>query len=211
MGFNDGYILLMRPSPSFSELLMPNQKFAEIAQKLRRVERMIGGLAKDAEEKARIFHWSAEHGSGEVGKGAKPSRNQAGSAFDRLALARLLLTLKERRHDHLDAQQTSNISWEILLALFAEGEGGKKGLSTKSLCLTAKVPLTTGNRWISSLEEEGLVRRYGVEDDQRLSMVELSPAGALMMEQYLDSAGGAIYEMFIDMKLETVFDGVPVQ
>jgi len=143
---------------------MPNQKFIEIAQKLRRLERMMGGLARDAEQKALVFDWKGN--SDKAVESAKPKDRQLGS-FDRPTLARLMLKLRDCRHELVEPELLSNVSWDILLTLFVEGEAGKKALTTKSVCIASKVPQTTGLRWLTMLEEDGLIRRYTVENDQR--------------------------------------------
>ncbi|WP_066560999.1 MarR family transcriptional regulator [Croceicoccus bisphenolivorans] len=189
---------------------MANQKFIEIAQKLRRLERMMGGLAKDAEEKALLFDWRDNVERGKSGHPTNRTHAKADETFDRSTLGRLLLNLRDCRHEHLEPELFSNISWDILLTLFVDGDGGKKGLTTKAVCLSSKVAPATGSRWLALLEEEGLIRRYPSKADQRASMVELSSAGALMMEQYIDSAGSAIYALFVDMQIETAVEKPPV-
>ena len=58
----------------------------------------------------------------------------------------------------------------MLLELFAKAVEGRQ-VSTTSLCLAAEAPVTTGLRWITMLEEEGLVCRESAITDARLTNV----------------------------------------
>jgi predicted transcriptional regulator len=66
-------------------------------------------------------------------------------------------------------------AWDILLDLFAsEAEG--KSVSISSACLAASVPMTTALRWVSRLEEEGLIERSATGDRRRIN-VRLTGSG----------------------------------
>jgi predicted transcriptional regulator len=66
-------------------------------------------------------------------------------------------------------------AWDILLDLFAsEAEG--KSVSISSACLAASVPMTTALRWVSRLEEEGLIERRATGDRRRINVL-LTAAG----------------------------------
>jgi predicted transcriptional regulator len=66
-------------------------------------------------------------------------------------------------------------AWDILLDLFAsEAEG--KAVSISSACLAASVPMTTALRWVTRLEEEGLIERRATGDRRRIN-VRLTPSG----------------------------------
>jgi predicted transcriptional regulator len=61
-------------------------------------------------------------------------------------------------------------AWDILLDLFAsEAEG--KSVSISSACLAASVPMTTALRWVSRLEEEGLIERRATGDRRRINVL----------------------------------------
>lgn len=67
-------------------------------------------------------------------------------------------------------------AWDILLDLFANGLQGKF-VSITSACIAADVPATTGLRWVSILEKEGLVRKTPDANDRRRSWVGLTQLG----------------------------------
>lgn len=71
-------------------------------------------------------------------------------------------------------------AWDMLLDLFVHAVEGRK-VSTSSLCLAGDVPATTGLRCIRALEREGLVERRQDVDDQRVTLIALSPSGFAKM------------------------------
>lgn len=79
-------------------------------------------------------------------------------------------------------------AWDILLDLFAsEAEG--KTVSVSSACIAADVPASTGLRWISVLEENGLLVREKDRFDQRQSLLKLTPAANAAMTAYCRPSG----------------------
>ncbi len=189
---------------------MPNQDFVQIAQKLRRLERIMGGLAADAEQKAILFDGLSDFRSAEHDEISWPGNGQPGLP-NRRALGRLLLRLRNSRHDYLEPELFSNASWDILLTLFVEGEAGQKPLPAKTICEDAKIPLATGERWMNQLAEQGLIRTERDAPDPRAGLVALSEDGVTSMERYIDCAGAAIYGMFVDMRIDAEIDGELVQ
>lgn len=186
---------------------MPSERFNEIARKLRRLERMMGGLADDAERKASLFGddgaaspAGASHDEGAAGINASP---RAGALkFDHESLAKLLLRLKQCRQVHMDDELFGNVSWDMLLTIFLEKNRQGSAIRSKVAILGANCPPTTGLRWLSLLEEEGLIRRFGADDDLRARLVELTDSGDQIMREYLDAAGSAIYETFVEMQVD---------
>lgn len=64
-------------------------------------------------------------------------------------------------------------AWDMLVDLFIATEEGKK-ISVSSLCVAAAVPMTTALRWITILENEGLVTRTADAGDARRYFLSLS-------------------------------------
>jgi hypothetical protein len=100
-------------------------------------------------------------------------------AFDDTELALVAQSLYQMRRRRADAFPTglfAEPAWDILLDLFCSTVGGKR-ISTKSLCCAADVPTSTALRWIGILEEKGMLRRWTPPDDQRLTVVHMTPDG----------------------------------
>lgn len=77
-------------------------------------------------------------------------------------------------------------AWDILLDLFIAREAGRR-VSVSSACIAADVPATTALRWLSALEQRGLVERQADPIDGRRVHVGLSEAAVIMMERWLAS------------------------
>lgn len=85
-----------------------------------------------------------------------------------------------RRNQQLQAfgsKLVSNPGWDMLIDLFLARERGKS-ISVSSLCIASNVPQTTALRWISTLEEEGLICRIRDPNDRRRAYLELTASGA---------------------------------
>lgn len=90
-----------------------------------------------------------------------------------LALARALLDLRRRRDRLFSARLFGEPAWDILLDLYiARLEG--RAVSVSSACAAGAVPSTTGLRWLTELEREGLVVRAADPHDGRRVFVALS-------------------------------------
>lgn len=85
-------------------------------------------------------------------------------------------------------------AWDILLELFANHAKGSQ-ISVTSLCIAANVPTTTALRYISLLEDRGLVTRSKAGHDRRVSFVKLSEHGHEAMTSYLMHISGEIEEL----------------
>lgn len=74
--------------------------------------------------------------------------------------------------------------WDILLDLHSARVRGET-VSLSSACLGARAPLTTGRRWLSMLEQLGLVERLSHPFDGRSQIVTLTDGATAIMERYL--------------------------
>ena len=79
-------------------------------------------------------------------------------------------------------------AWDILLDLMIAKCLGKQ-ISITSACIASSVPPTTALRWISALEECGLLSRTSDENDRRRAFVTLTNSAYSMMLQYLEKIG----------------------
>lgn len=75
-------------------------------------------------------------------------------------------------------------AWDILLDLAHATFSGLR-VPVSSACVGACVPPTTGLRWLSILENAGLLERQDDLLDGRRTYVRLSRKGLLKMEEYL--------------------------
>jgi hypothetical protein len=117
-----------------------------------------------------------------------------GISDDKLAtLAGAIYRLRQHRQSYFDAALFAEPAWDMLLDLFIN-KVREARVSTTSLCLAAGVPHATGIRWIRTLREHGLLRRYRAADDARLMLIEITPKGYQLMRRCL-SAGVTRFEL----------------
>jgi len=74
-------------------------------------------------------------------------------------------------------------AWDLLLDLFIAGLE-RKLLPVTSACIGAAVPTTTALRWLTLLEQRGLVIREPDPSDARRAHVRLSSEATELMERY---------------------------
>lgn len=119
---------------------------------------------------------AAENGQG------PPSR---GFSDDKLAsLAGAIYRMRQHRQAYFDVALFAEPAWDMLLDLFINKVRGAR-VSTTSLCLAAAVPHATGIRWIRTLRDHDLLRRYRAPDDARLMLIEITTRGYQLMRQCL--------------------------
>jgi hypothetical protein len=122
--------------------------------------------------------------AGEAGLGP-PS---LGFSDDKLAaLAGSIYRMRQHRRTYFDPALFAEPAWDMLLDLFINKVRSAR-VSTTSLCLAAAVPHATGIRWIRTLREHGLLRRYRAADDARLMLIEITPKGYQLMRRCLSES-----------------------
>lgn len=87
--------------------------------------------------------------------------------------ARWYLCARRRREATFGRELFADPCWDIMLDLFASQAEGKR-VSVSSACIAANVPATTALRWLTRLEEVGLVKRASDPRDGRRAFIVLS-------------------------------------
>jgi DNA-binding transcriptional ArsR family regulator len=75
-------------------------------------------------------------------------------------------------------------AWDMLLDLFVAHHLGQR-VNISNACLAADIPLTTALRWLSKLEQHGLVVREDDPNDRRRAFVRLTPPAESAIAQWL--------------------------
>jgi DNA-binding transcriptional ArsR family regulator len=116
-----------------------------------------------------------------------PEEWEGSSLFDDAALGKLAREeheLRRSRHCFLDDDLFSEPAWDILLDLFASAAEGRM-ISVTSSCIASGAPRTTAMRYLTELEDRGLVRRSGSELDGRVNYLTLTALGNAKLRQTL--------------------------
>jgi hypothetical protein len=101
-----------------------------------------------------------------------------------LASAEAVYQSRRRRSAYFADALFGEPAWDMLLDLFIQ-QGRRKRVQVTSACLASGVPATTALRWITVLEQEGLVQRVPGVHDRRTQFVELTSAGHLAVARWL--------------------------
>ncbi len=83
---------------------------------------------------------------------------------------------RRKRDRHLDKNLMGEPAWDMMLDLYVRQVDGKQ-TSITSACIGACAPPTTALRWITVLENRGLLQRYEDAKDGRRANLELTKAG----------------------------------
>lgn len=121
----------------------------------------------------------------EIADGESPDSQDVAVQLDWARLAEEEYNLR-RAHDAIFAGNRifAEPAWDILLDItIAEHRGVR--LPTSSACLGSGVPATTILRWLSVLEDKGLLFRENDIGDGRRSFVRLSDKGLRLMRKWL--------------------------
>ena len=95
-------------------------------------------------------------------------------------VARRLYAMRKIRDDLLGTSLFSEPAWDILLDLFISDDDGLR-LSVSAVCIGARAPSATALRYLTMMQDSGLVERTGDERDGRRSHVQLTTLGRRRM------------------------------
>ena len=92
---------------------------------------------------------------------------------------------RRARDSVFDGGMLREPAWDILLDLYI-AHLDATAIRVSSACIAACVPATTGLRWLTVLEEQGLIIRTQ-DDDARATRVALTKHGACKMTEYVSA------------------------
>lgn len=122
-----------------------------------------------------------------LGKEASASNREL-----QLARARDLYAFRRQREriarNYTPEPIFSDPSWDILLDLYIQQIQGR-AVSVSSCCIASHVAATTALRYITVLEEQGLISREPHEHDKRSSLLRLTASGLRMMDETMTRFG----------------------
>lgn len=98
-------------------------------------------------------------------------------------LIRQVIAARHLRDNFFGSNLFADPAWDILLDLFW-AELSQRRVSVTSLCVAARVPSTTGLRWISMMVRKGMLVRHPDPLDSRRSFVELHKDTSTALHSY---------------------------
>jgi DNA-binding MarR family transcriptional regulator len=118
------------------------------------------------------------------------SRMSAGPPPERanaeIPVVRAMRRARDLRCEYFPRSMFSDPAWDVLLALY-QAELAQRRMSIAGACAAAKVPSTTGLRWIQTLEASRLIQRKPDPLDRRRIFVSLTRFGSDKMCQYVQA------------------------
>lgn len=90
---------------------------------------------------------------------------------------------RQRRLHYFDSDLFAEPAWDMLLDLL-DAELMGRVTSVTSLCLASGAPNTTALRWVSAMEDKGLIMRSDDRSDGRRKFVTLTPGISRALRRY---------------------------
>ena len=97
-----------------------------------------------------------------------------------------LLAARRARSTFFGSHLFADPAWDILLQAYV-ALLEKEPLLVSTICRESVVPATTALRWISILEQDGLLAKRHDPGSDRPWQLEMSPSGRVAMERYLEA------------------------
>lgn len=149
-----------------------NQEIAELKSRVDQIQEL---LANRGEDLSSVVKRPAGEGLPKAG------------LLDQLSFN---IQIRRIRRNHFGSAEMSGPTWDMMLDLMLAGTHGRV-LSASDLATGAGVPLSSGLRMISALEQQGLVHRSIDERDRRRTIVRLTESGTERMATYFEKVGVA--------------------
>lgn len=129
-----------------------------------------------------------------LGDGANPAEPIAFHSREMAEMRQLvkgLIDERRARGHYFRSELFADPAWDILLVVFL-AETQQQRITVSTVCDQAAVPATTAQRWITSLTDEGLLKRQDDPTDRRRKFIELSPGASAAMRSYCWSTAGKL-------------------
>jgi DNA-binding MarR family transcriptional regulator len=149
-----------------------NQEIAELKARVDQIQELLAGRSDDVTSRA-----------------ARPVSGEGLPKAGLLDQLSFNIQIRRIRRNHFGSAEMSGPTWDMMLDLMLAATHDRV-LSASDLATGAGVPLSSGLRMISALEQQGLVHRSTDERDRRRTIVRLTDTGTERMATYFEKVGG---------------------
>lgn len=105
-------------------------------------------------------------------------------AVEMVRRAQKILASRRARLSFLPREVFGEPAWDMLLDLFISSHEDRP-ISVSSACIASGVPATTALRWLSMMEEHGLIERTSDHADRRRVYVAITDSACKAMYEWL--------------------------
>lgn len=151
---------------------------------LERIEKVLAELSKSISPTPSLLDTPTPTVAQDKNINVPPASNDALVA-ERLNTAMAWIRARARRDQAFGDDLFFDPAWSILLELYVHHRQ-RTVMSITSLCVAAKIPPSTGLRWIALLEKRGLVTREADPFDRRKSYAILTDEAIERLERAMD-------------------------
>jgi DNA-binding MarR family transcriptional regulator len=152
---------------------------------LERIEKVLVELSKTITPAGSLLEPPTPSVAQDKNIQAPPRSRDTPGAAERLNVAVAWMRARAKRDQAFGDDLFFDPAWSILLELYVHHRQ-RTAMSITSLCVAAKIPPSTGLRWIALLEKRGLVVREADPFDRRKSYATLTNDGLERVERALD-------------------------
>lgn len=152
---------------------------------LERIEKVLAELSKTIAPASSLHEPPTPSVAQDKVIQTRPGSRDAQGAAERLNVAVAWMRARAKRDQAFGGDLFFDPAWSILLELYVHHRQ-RTAMSITSLCVAAKIPPSTGLRWITLLEKRGLVIREADPFDRRKSYAILTDDGIERVERTLD-------------------------
>jgi DNA-binding MarR family transcriptional regulator len=145
----------------------------------------------------KLLLWFNEIKQDVIDEAGKVEESKHRETLSALALSKY--RVRRMREEYFPQQLFGEPAWDILLDLYISN-GMDRKISVSSLCVASMVPPTTALRYISMLEDNGMLRKVPAESDRRVSLVELTEEGCRAMDAYLTNVGSEVVNLLAEQR-----------